>query len=94
VPTGLIVLTAIPALAGAIRLVGLAKGTGITPDDAHFTLMPLPVVLHILGALPFCILGRLPVRPRISPPVAALAPSCRAAVVLLAALLPVFRDCG
>jgi uncharacterized membrane protein len=57
VPTGLIVLTAIPSLAGAIRLVGLAKGTGITPDDAHFYAMPLPVVLHILGALPFCILG-------------------------------------
>jgi uncharacterized membrane protein len=45
------------SLAGAIRLVGLAKGTGITPDDAHFYAMPLPVVLHILGALPFCILG-------------------------------------
>jgi uncharacterized membrane protein len=57
VPTGLIVLTAFPSLAGAIRLVGLAKGTGITPDDAHFYAMPLPVVLHILGALPFCILG-------------------------------------
>src|SRR5437588_6963347 len=57
VPTGLIVLTAIPSLAGAIRLVGLTEGTGITPDDAHFYAMPLPVVLHILGALPFCILG-------------------------------------
>lgn len=57
VPTGLIVLTAIPSLAGIIRLVGLAKSTGITPDDAHFYALPLPVVLHILGALPFCILG-------------------------------------
>lgn len=57
VPTGLIVLTAIPSLAGAMRLVGLAEGTGITPDDAHFYAMPLPVVLHILSALPFCILG-------------------------------------
>lgn len=57
VPTGLIVLTAIPSLAGVIRLVGLAAGTGITSDDAHFYALPLPVVLHILSALPFCILG-------------------------------------
>ncbi len=57
VPTGLIVLTTIPSLAGVVRLIGLAKGTGITPDDAHFYALPLPVVLHILSALPFCILG-------------------------------------
>ena len=57
VPTGLIVLTALPSLAGVIRLVGLAEGTGITPNDAHFYALPLSVVLHILGALPFCILG-------------------------------------
>jgi uncharacterized membrane protein len=57
VPAALIALTAIPSLAGTVRLAGLAEGTGITPDDAHFYAMPLPVVLHILGALPFCILG-------------------------------------
>src|SRR5436309_13289180 len=57
VPTGLIVLTAIPSLAGTIRLVGLAGGAEITPDNARFFAVPLPVVIHILGALPFCILG-------------------------------------
>jgi uncharacterized membrane protein len=57
VPTGLILVTTIPSLAGVLRLVGLAEGTSITQDDAYFYVMPLPVVLHILGALPFCILG-------------------------------------
>jgi uncharacterized membrane protein len=57
VPIGLILLTAIPSLAGVLRLVGLAEGISITQDDAYFYVMPLPVVLHILGALPFCILG-------------------------------------
>lgn len=57
VPAGLILLTAIPSLAGVIRLVWLAGGAEITPDNERFFAMPLPVVLHILGALPFCILG-------------------------------------
>ena len=56
-PAGLILLTVIPSLAGILRLVGLAEGTSITQNDAYFYVMPLPVVLHILGALPFCILG-------------------------------------
>jgi uncharacterized membrane protein len=57
VPAGLILLTTIPSLAGVLRLVGLAEGTSITRDDAYFYVMPLPVILHILSALPFCLLG-------------------------------------
>jgi uncharacterized membrane protein len=57
VPTALIALTAIPSLGGTIRLVGLAGGAEITPDNARFFAVPLPVVIHILSALPFCILG-------------------------------------
>ena len=57
VPAALIALSFIPFLGGVIRLVGLAGGAEITPENARFFAMPLPVVLHILGALPFCILG-------------------------------------
>lgn len=57
VPTALIALTAIPSLTGVLALVGFAKGLQITPDNSHFAAMPLPVVIHILSALPFCILG-------------------------------------
>src|SRR5689334_13362990 len=57
VPTALIALSAVPFLAGVIRLVGLAGGAEITPENARFVAVPLPVVLHILSALPFCILG-------------------------------------
>ena len=53
----LIALTAIPSLGGTIRLIGLAGGAEITPDNARFFAVPLPVVIHILSALPFCILG-------------------------------------
>src|SRR5215208_4627267 len=49
VPTALIVLSFIPFAAGAIRVVGLASGAEITPENARFFTAPLPVVLHIMG---------------------------------------------
>jgi uncharacterized membrane protein len=57
VPAGLILLSVVPFLGGAVRLVGLAGGAEVTPENARFFAIPLPVVLHILTALPFCILG-------------------------------------
>ena len=57
VPAALIALSAVPFLGGVIRLVGLAGGAAITPENARFFAVPLPVVLHILNALVFCILG-------------------------------------
>lgn len=57
IPAALILLSIIPFLGGAVRLFALAGGAAVTPDNARFFAMPLPVVLHIFGALPFCILG-------------------------------------
>ncbi len=57
VPAGLILLTSIPALGGVLGLVGFATGTALTPDDTQFHDLPLPIVLHIVSALPFCLLG-------------------------------------
>jgi uncharacterized membrane protein len=59
VPAGLVVLSLVPAAAGTARLNALASGTGITPENARFFAMPLPIVLHILAAIPFSILGAL-----------------------------------
>ncbi|MEO5806889.1 DUF2306 domain-containing protein [Devosia sp.] len=57
IPTALILLTAVPAIAGIARLYGLAGGTAVSSENARFFAMPLPVVLHIIGATLFCILG-------------------------------------
>jgi uncharacterized membrane protein len=57
IPAGLILLTAIPSLGGVVGLVGFATGKALTPDDTQFHALPLPVVLHIVSALPFCLLG-------------------------------------
>jgi len=57
VPLALILLCAVPLAAGAVRLVTLAVGAEITPENARFFAAPLPVVLHIVGASVFTVLG-------------------------------------
>ena len=53
----LILLSAIPLAAGAFRLTELAGGAAITPANARFFAAPWPVVLHILSAAVFALLG-------------------------------------
>ena len=55
----ILLLMAIPLLAGAIRLVTLAGGAEITPENARFFASPVPVVLHIVGAAVYILLGAL-----------------------------------
>lgn len=53
----LFLLSAVPLAAGAFRLTELAGGAEITPANARFFASPLPVVLHILFATIYAILG-------------------------------------
>ncbi len=49
-------------IAGVVRLSGLlggANGVGFTPENARFMANPAPVVLHIVCASLFCVLGAL-----------------------------------
>jgi uncharacterized membrane protein len=55
VPGSLIALTFVPAAAGAARLVDLSSGR--TEENARFFDLPVPIVVHIIGATTFCILG-------------------------------------
>ena len=57
VPAGLVALSAIPTIAGIVRVLQLAAGAGVTPDDARFFAAPVPVVLHIFSSVIFCVLG-------------------------------------
>ena len=54
---GLILLSAIPLAGGAFRLSQLSSGAEITRDNARFFASPLPVVLHIVGAGVYALLG-------------------------------------
>jgi hypothetical protein len=63
IPAGLILLALVPALAGAARLGGMASGAEVTPDNARFLAMPLPVVIHIVSATYFALVGALQFAP-------------------------------
>jgi uncharacterized membrane protein len=57
IPAGLIALAAIPVIAGMVRLTMLANGAPPTPDNLRFVSAPIPVVLHIVGATLYCVVG-------------------------------------
>ncbi|MBB4966530.1 DUF2306 domain-containing protein [Saccharothrix violaceirubra] len=57
VPAGLLLLAAVPVLAGGIRVAELGGGADVTAANARFFADPVPVVLHIVGATVFCVLG-------------------------------------
>ena len=57
VPAALILLSAVPVVAGAFRVVQLTGGARITAENARFFAAPVPVLLHIVGATVFCVLG-------------------------------------
>lgn len=55
IPASLLLLTAVPALAGAARLVDLSSGR--TEENARFFDLPAPIIVHIIGATTFTVLG-------------------------------------
>jgi uncharacterized membrane protein len=56
VPAALIALSLVPALAGTARLAQVGRGV-VTPENARFLAAPAPVVLHIVAAITYSILG-------------------------------------
>ncbi|WP_155370949.1 DUF2306 domain-containing protein [Catellatospora vulcania] len=57
VPYSLVALSLIPVAAGAFRVTELAAGAPIDDGNARFFADPVPVVLHIVGATVYCLVG-------------------------------------
>ncbi len=57
VPAALIALSLIPVVAGAFRTAELASGAPVTEANARFFASPAPVLLHIVGATVYCVVG-------------------------------------
>ena len=57
VPYPLIALVVIPAIAGSLRLVELAGGPHLMPANPRITASPVPVIVHIVCAVLYAILG-------------------------------------
>lgn len=64
VPAALMTLSAIPLTAGTLRLIQLAGGPAVIPADRRFTGFPLPLVVHIVGAAVYALVGILQFVPR------------------------------
>jgi uncharacterized membrane protein len=57
VPYPLVALVVIPAIAGCLRLVELAGGPHLLPANPRITASPVPVIVHIVCAVLYAILG-------------------------------------
>jgi uncharacterized membrane protein len=57
VPVPLIALVLIPTVAGSLRLVELAGGPHLITANARITASPAPVIVHIICAVGYAILG-------------------------------------
>jgi len=57
IPTGLLLLSAVPVLAGSLRLAELAGGGQVLPDGGRIGSLPVPVVVHIVSVTVFSVLG-------------------------------------
>ena len=57
VPAALVVLSVIPLTAGVLRLIQLAGGPDVIPANPRFADFPLPLVVHIVGATTYALVG-------------------------------------
>ena len=57
VPAGLLALSVVPIAAGTLRILQIGTGAEMTPENARFFAAPLPVVLHLVSSMVYCVLG-------------------------------------
>jgi uncharacterized membrane protein len=57
VPFLLIALVVVPAIAGTLRLIELAGGPHLMPANLRASASPVPIIVHIAGALAYAVLG-------------------------------------
>jgi uncharacterized membrane protein len=67
-PDALVTLSAIPLAAGSLRLVQLAGGPDLIPADDRFTGFPAALVVHIVSAAVFALVGAFQFVPRFRRP--------------------------
>jgi cytochrome bd-type quinol oxidase subunit 2 len=65
IAAGLLLLALVPSIAGAFRIGEIASGAPETAANARFLQMPLPVLLHIVGALVYAMVGAFQFLPRL-----------------------------
>jgi uncharacterized membrane protein len=64
VPLALVAVVLLPALAGCLRLVELAGGPQLIPVNARMAASPAPVIVHIVCAVAYAVVGAFQFAPR------------------------------
>lgn len=64
VPAALVALSAVPVAAGTLRLIQLAGGPAVIPADDRFAGFPAALVVHIVGATLYALVGAFQFVPR------------------------------
>lgn len=57
IPALLVALSVVPTFGGIVRLLSVARDTTVTADNARFLDSPAPVVIHVVSATLYCLLG-------------------------------------
>ena len=55
----ILIYSSVPSLGGLLRVVELLGGPAIVPENPRAIAFPLPIVVHALSSLLFCLLGAL-----------------------------------
>ena len=63
-PAALLTLAVIPLLAGAFRVIQLLGGPELIPADQRFADAPLPLIIHIVAAATYLVIGAFQLVPR------------------------------
>jgi len=64
VPVAQLMLAVVPLLAGAFRVIQLLGGPELIPADQRFADVPLPLVIHIVAAATYLVVGAFQLVPR------------------------------
>lgn len=64
VPFALVALVLVPAAAGSLRLIKLAGGPALMPENTRMMASPAPVVVHMLSATSYAVLSAFQFHPR------------------------------
>ena len=57
VPLALVALSLVPVVAGMLRLTDVSTGSTFMPEDAHHPSVPVALVVHIVSAVVYSLLG-------------------------------------
>lgn len=57
VPGSLVLLSLVPAVMGTVWVTQVVGGGAVTPENARFFASPLPIVLHVVAAIVYALLG-------------------------------------